>query len=189
MRSVVVVLLLSCAAPAFAQSSPGVFGGYVYTHSSLENIHLSTGDALHGWMGGVDVPIAGNIGVMARADGTYGDTFPSGIAPRFQGPSYRSAIYTVTGGPRFSLDVAGLTVFGNGLVGVAHGRARRMGIDFLSAADDTEFVGGGGGGVSLRLSPLVDAQIDLQYRRTNLFDQTLNLVQVGAGVAFRPTRR
>ena len=186
MRIVVAVLLLIYSAPsAFAQSSPGVFGGYVYTHPTFENVHLSTGDTLKGWMGGINGSIVGPVGFMARADGTYGDMFQQGIAPRFPGPSARSALYTVTGGPRVAITVSRLTVFADGLVGVAHGKARSIGVDFISAADDTKFVGGAGGGVAFRLNHLADLQADLQYRRTNLFDQTLKIVQVGVGVVFR----
>jgi hypothetical protein len=34
----------------------------------------------------------------------------------------------------------------------------------------------------------VDLQVDVQYRRTNLFDQALNVVQLGATIVLRPTR-
>ena len=190
MRIAIAALLLTYSpSVASAQSSPGVFGGYVYTHPSFENVLVSTGDPLHGWMGGGDVPIVSHIGVTARVDGTYGDMFQQGIAPRFPGPSARSALYTVTGGPRIAVTSSRLTLFADGLVGVAHGKARSFGIDFITAADDTKFVAGAGGGVIFRLNHLVDLQADLQYRRTNLFDQTLNVVQVAAGVVFRPTRR
>lgn len=186
MRIVVALLLLTFSAPAaFAQSSPGVFGGYVYTHPTFENVRLSTGDTLQGWMGGINGSIFGPVGFMARADGTYGDMFQQGIAPRFPGPSSRSALYTVTGGPRIAVTASRLTVFADGLVGVAHGKARSIGIDFISAPVDTKFVAGAGGGVAVRIAQLIDLQADLQYRRTNLFDQTLKIVQVGVGVVFR----
>jgi len=81
------------------------------------------------------------------------------------------------------------TVFVDGLFGVVHGRASTMGVDFTGVIDDTTFIGGGGGGLDIRLSRLIDVRVDAQYRRTNLFDQTLNLVHVGAGVVFRLTRR
>ena len=190
MRAIIAALLLTCSAPAaFAQSSSGVFGGYVFAHPGLENVHLSTGDLLQGWMGGVDLPIVGSLGIVARVDGTYGDMFQQGIAPRFPGPSARSTLYTVTGGPRVAVTSARVTLFADGLVGVAHGKARSIGIDFITAVDDTKFVAGVGGGVTLRLNRLLDLLVDLQYRRSNLFDQTLSVVSVGAGVVVRPARR
>jgi hypothetical protein len=64
-----------------------------------------------------------------------------------------------------------------------------MGVDALSAIDDTKLVGGIGGGIDVPIQRHLDVQLDLQYRRTNLFDQTLNLVQVGAAVVIRPGRR
>jgi hypothetical protein len=190
MRCVIALLgLLFTASAAFAQSTVGVLGGYTYAHPSFESFHLSTADSMNGWFGGIDVPIANNLGILARTDGSYGDRFRQGIVIRPLGDPVRTALYTVTAGPRASLTLARLTLFADGLVGVAHGKARNMGIDFLSVAEDTKFVGGVGGGVELRVTRLLDLQADVQYRRTNLFDQTLNVVQVGTGIVLRPTRR
>jgi hypothetical protein len=183
-----IVLLLAPAA-ASAQSTTGFFAGYVYSRPSFDNVHLSMGDSLNGWLGGVDVPVEGPFGLIARADGEYGGLFRQGLVVGAQGAEVRSQVYTVTAGPRLSMTIAGVTVFADGLVGAAHGRARNMGVDFLAVAEDTSFVGGIGGGVGLRLDRFVDLRADLQYRRTNMFDQTLNLVQVGVGIVVRPTRR
>lgn len=94
----------------------------------------------------------------------------------------------MTGGPRVSTTLSGVTAFADALFGVAHGTARSVGIDFLSAVTDTKFVGGAGGGLQLRLSPLVGVQADVQYRRTTLFGQSLNLVQRGASVVLNLRR-
>jgi len=191
MRYVIVFMsLLLSASVASAQSSSGVFAGYAYAHPSFENVHLSTGDSLNGWLGGVDVSIANNLGIVARADGTYGDLFRQGLVIRPQGEEVRSSLYTVTAGPRVSLTPnSGLTVFADGLVGAAHGKARNMGVDFLGVVEDTKFVGGVGGGVDVQMSRMADLQVDIQYRRTNLFDQALNIVEVAAAIVLRPTRR
>jgi hypothetical protein len=190
MRYVTVLLMLLLPASAVsAQSTTGVFGGYLYSHPNFENVHISMGDSLKGWLGGVDVSITDHLGILARADGAYGDVFRQGLVIRSQGDQVRSTLYTATVGPRLSVRHANLTIFANGAAGVARGTARNMGVDFLGVAEDTKFVGGAGGGVDLHLSPLLDLQADIQYRRTNLFDQTLNVVQVGAGIVLRPTRR
>ena len=131
MRYVMVALgLLLTTSAASAQSTSGVFAGYAYAHPSFEDVHLSTGDSLNGWLGGIDVSITNNVGVVARADGSYGDVFRRGLVIRPQGDDVRAALYTVTVGPRVSMTNAGLTVFANSLAGVAHGNARSMGVDF-----------------------------------------------------------
>jgi hypothetical protein len=183
MRSVIVALgLLFCASAASAQPPAGVFGGYLYAHPDFEDGHLSTGDSLDGWLGGVDVSVVDHVGIVARADGAYGDTFLPGSVVGPKGNETRSSLYTVTAGPRVSTTFGGVTAFADALVGVAHGTARNMGIDFLSVANDTKFVGGAGGGVRFRLSQRVGVEADAQYRRTMLFSQSLNLVQGGASV-------
>jgi opacity protein-like surface antigen len=101
----------------------------------------------------------------------------------------RSTLYTVTAGPRVSMTSHDITAFADALFGMAHGRARSMGIDFLSAVDDTKFVGGVGGGVQTRVTALIGVQVDVQYRRTSLFNQTLNVVEIGAGVVVGPRIR
>jgi len=187
--AIVVLASLLISSAASAQPSTGVFGEYVYSHPDFEDVHLSTGDSLNGWLGGVDLAISNRFGITARADGSYGRLFRQGVVTQPVGDQVRPAIYTVTAGPRVSLvSSSKATVFVDGLAGVAHGKASSMGIDFLEVTEDTRFIGGGGGGVDIRVSRAIDLRLDLQYRRTNLFDQALNIVQAGAGFVFSPTR-
>jgi hypothetical protein len=189
MRSVLVAfVLLLFASAASAQSTADVVFGFAYTHPEFSDAHLSAGDSLAGWLGAVDVPVGGHWGVTARADGAYGELFRQGVVIRPLGQSVRSTIYTVSGGPRLSVTRSSVTAFADGLFGIAHGTARSALIDFLAAVDDTKFVGGGGGGVVVHLARPFDVQFDVQYRRAHLFDQTLNLVQAGAGIALRLSR-
>jgi hypothetical protein len=181
-------LLLSASAGS-AQSPIRLMGGYQYVHPDFKDVHVSMGDSLKGWLAGVDVSIADHLGIIARADGLYDGVFRQGLVIRPQGDEVRSALYTVTAGPRFSETNGGLTVFGDALFGMAHGKARNIGVDFIAVVDDTRFVGGVGGGVRLQVNRLADLQVDVQYRRTDLFDQTLNVVQVGAGIVLRLAHR
>ena len=191
MRGVIVVLAaLLVPSVASAQAVTGVFGEYVYAHPDFEDVHVSTGDTLNGWLAGVDVPFGNRFGLTARADGSYGDAFHQGVVSRPSGDQFRSALYTVTAGPRVSIvSTARSTLFVDGLFGVVHGRASSMGVDFTGVVDDTSFIGGGGGGLDIRLSRPIDVRVDAQYRRANVFDQTVNLVHIGAGIVFRPARR
>jgi hypothetical protein len=189
MRCVFAFIGVLLGASASAQSTIGMGGGYVYADPGFENIRVSTGRSLNGWLANAGIPITDNVGIIARADGAYGETFHPGIVIRPQANEVRTSVYTFTAGPFASVTRSQLTLFVDGLVGIAHGKARNMGVDFLAEADSTRFVGGVGGGVTLRVSQLVDFQVDVQYRRTNLFDQTLQIVQVGAGVMLKPRRR
>lgn len=91
MRSVTMVLgLLLYASAASAQSRVGVFGGYLYAHPDFEDVHVSTGGSLRGWLAGTDVSIVNRIGIIGRADGTYGDTFVPGAVVGPKGEPTRS---------------------------------------------------------------------------------------------------
>jgi hypothetical protein len=188
MKYVVAVVALLFANVASAQSVPGVFGGYVFAHPDFADIHLSAGDSLNGWLAGVELPLAGQVGVVARVDGAYGDSFRQGLVVGPGGNEARPALSTFAAGPRAAITRNRLTLFADALAGVAHGKARVMGVDFLRAATDSGFAAGAGGGVDVRVSRTVDLRGDVQYRRAHLLDQTLNLVEVGASVVFRPTR-
>jgi hypothetical protein len=178
------------ASTASAQQPGGVFGEYEYAHPEFEDVHLSMGDALNGWAAGADVPIAARFGIVARADGSYGEVFCQGVVIRPLGEAVRPTQYAVTAGPRVSLvTTPHATVFVDALIGVAHGTARSAGIDFLGRVEDTGLIGSLGGGLDVRVSRVVDVRIDVQYRRTTLFDQALSAIQVGAGFVFRPARR
>jgi hypothetical protein len=63
MRHVTVslALLLVSASVASSQPTSGAFGGYLYAHPYFEDIHVSMGDTLNGWLGGVDVSIADTL--------------------------------------------------------------------------------------------------------------------------------
>jgi hypothetical protein len=139
----VIALMVSflSVSTASAQSSAGVFAGYVYAHPDFENIHVSAGDSLNGWLGGVDVPIVDHLGIVARADGAYGLAFRQGLVISTRGDIVRSSLYTVTAGPRVTVSGRSMTMFADALVGVAHGTARSMGVDFLGVVEDTKFVG------------------------------------------------
>ena len=86
MRSVIVALgLLFCASAASAQPQVGVFGGYLYAHPDFEDGHLSTGGALNGWLGGVDVSVVDRVGIIGRADRSVWRHFSSGTGRGAEG--------------------------------------------------------------------------------------------------------
>ena len=88
MRSAIVLLtLLLTSSAASAQPSIGVFGEYVYSHPDFEDVHVSTGDSLNGWLGGVDVVITRRFGITARADGSVRQPVPPGCCRSATGRS------------------------------------------------------------------------------------------------------
>jgi opacity protein-like surface antigen len=189
-RTITILLaVLLLASAAAAQPAVRVIGGYLYAHPGFEDVKISTAGSLNGWSAGADISVRDHLGVLVRTDGLFGGVFRPGFVIRPLGDEMRSTLYTVTAGPRVSMTSHDITVFADALFGMAHGRARSMGIDFLSAVDDTKFVGGVGGGVQTRVTALIGVEADVQYRRTSLFNQTLNIVEIGAGVVVTPRKR
>jgi hypothetical protein len=118
----------------------------------------------------------------------FDGVFRPRLVIRSQADQVRARMYTVAAGPRMSLNGQGFPIFADGLIGVAHGRTWSVGVDFLSAVADSTFVAGFGGGVWLHVNRVVGLQADIQYRRTNLFDQRLNMVQAGVGLVLSSRR-
>jgi hypothetical protein len=161
-----------------------VFGGSEFSHPDFEQSHLRSSD-LNGWRAGVLVPISTTLSILVDADGVYGRTIPTGIVVRPLGRG-RPALYTVEAGPRFAIAAHGrVSPFVEAALGVTHGRAGLMGIDATALIADTGFEGGAGGGAVVRLTPAVGLQGEFAYRRSQLFDQALNRVSVGASVIWR----
>src|ERR1041385_1699888 len=109
MIAILLALLLS-ASPASAQPAVFLFGGYLYAHPDFENVHLSMGDSLNGWLAGVDVSVLDHISMIARVDGSVDGVFRQGLVIR-PSEEVRSALYTVTAGPRVSATRRRVTAF------------------------------------------------------------------------------
>src|SRR5437588_10857545 len=95
-----VAALLLGAATASAQPALNVLGGYLYGRPDFEDARVATGDALNGWWAGVDVSVWEHIGIIARADETFGAAFRPGVVTGPSGDAVRSALLTVSAGPR-----------------------------------------------------------------------------------------
>jgi hypothetical protein len=180
---VLVLCLLLVPARGRAQSV-SVFGGYEFSHPDFEQSHLRSSD-LNGWRAGALVPVSATLSILVDADGVYGRSIPTGIVFRPLG-SARPSLYTVEAGPRFTAAANGrVSPFVEVALGVTHGQAGLMGIDATTAITDTAFEGGAGAGAVVRLTPAVGLQGEFAYRRSQLFDQALNRVSVGASVIWR----
>jgi hypothetical protein len=174
--------MLVVPASAGAQSV-AVFGGYEWAHPDLENVHLLTSD-LNGWRVGAAVPVVSGFEIVMQADGLYGKTVNTGVVVRPFGTA-RPWFYSVEAGPRYTVHpMARLSPFVEGLLGVAHGQVATMGIDFIGSTTDTGIAGGVTGGLVVHLTRKLGIQTDVAYRRSQLFNQRLSRMQVGADVVW-----
>jgi outer membrane protein with beta-barrel domain len=182
---IVAGLLCALLAPVYASAqAPSVFGGYEWAHPDFENVHLFTGH-MNGWKAGAVVPVTAGFGVVGQVDGVYGEAFGTGIVVRRTGTA-RPWFYDFEGGPRYTVGPSGrASPFVEGLIGVTHGQVGTMGIDFLGTAIDTRFEGAVSGGIVVQLTHTLGVQGDASYRRSRLFDQRLNRVQIGATAVWR----
>src|SRR5436190_8816600 len=183
MRVLVGLLIgMLISAPAAAQS-PSVFLGYESAHPDFENVHVFAG-TMPGWHIGTSIPLTGGVDLLGEADGVYGDSFGLGIVIRRIGTA-RPWVYSFDGGVRYSwLRNERVSPFIQGTFGVAHGQVGTMGVDFIGVTTDTKFESGIGAGASIHVTRSFGVQGDVSYRRSRLFDQVLNRVQLGVGAVW-----
>jgi len=154
-----------------------VFGGYAWSRPTTDDVHISLGDALHAWIGGVAVPIGRGVSLVGDVEGAYGAQFSTGIVVRPTG-TVRSSLYAVEAGPRFRPSHWRVAPYGEARLGVIHAQARSMGVDFLQAVTDTACEVGGEGGIDVRLTPSLGFDTGVSDGRSNLFGQRFSRVRV-----------
>jgi hypothetical protein len=144
---------------------------------------LSTG-ANHFWMQGGDIQvnsaISHGLGVTAEVSGTHtGNT----------GQSVPLSFVTVTLGPRYTWRRGKVEVFGEALLGEAHGFSSVFPADGGVVSSGDSFALRFQGGLNFRLSPhLILRPIQVGWLRTQLPNAASNLqnsVSVASGLAFR----
>jgi hypothetical protein len=208
-----VVLCLVFAVPSFAQSVPAFefFGGFSHTRvpttvllggggggggggdlgcGNTCAIRVSPGDPqfgppgtsanlvahLNGWNSSVAANFTKWFGAVAEFGGSYG-------SPQVSGTTVNLKVHSFLFGPRVSIRKFNRVVpFVHALFGVAHARGEVLGISATDNAIAMSF----GGGVDVKLTDHVylrAAQLD--YLRTQLFDEHQNNFRISAGVVFR----
>jgi hypothetical protein len=184
------VLMLLSATGVSAQSRTGFFAGYTLASPDFHGSAVTDGNHLPGWVAGVDVVSGAHLGVVARVDADYDRVFRQGIVASPLGGEFRPSIYTFTAGPRIAVVTRPrMALFLDVLAGMAHVGAESRGVDARVGQTGSSFVAGTGGGFEVALQRTMDVAFDVQFRRTNLFGERLDLVQVGAALVVRPWRR
>ncbi len=187
------ILLASCVLlqplSALAQQGTGVFATYTFTHPDFESLRYSAGDHLNGWSAGAELPLAGVLQLVARADGEYGTKFKTGAIFLPVGTFERPAVYDFVAGPRVAYTMRRVSPWADATFGVTHATARAMGVDAFLPSTDNALAAGAGGGLDVRVARHLDVRVvDVEYEHATLFDQRLNRVSASAGAVLRFNR-
>lgn len=183
-KLVLLVLLLGLLMlPAVAQETPKaeVFGGYQYTHISVDTVSVpvaplsssSVGFSFNGWNASLTGNFNKHFGVTADFSGAYKSI--SGVSAK---------IHTYTFGPVVSLNHEGtINPFVHALFGGAHASASLEG----TGAASNGFSMMMGGGVDAKVSPRLAIraiQADWVYYRFEGIGESKN-VRISTGIVFR----
>lgn len=148
MKSVAIFLIvLSAAVSAFAQDAPKaeVFGGYQYLSLDTRGGSLSR-RAFNGWNVDGAYRVWKKLSIVADFGAGYKQ-----IPIDVDGLTFnvRTRVYSMLFGPRVSTTSHNVTLFAEGLVGLAHESAAVSGIVSESS---NRFAMGGGGGFDVKLT-------------------------------------
>jgi opacity protein-like surface antigen len=146
-----------------------VFGGYSYA-----------GGNFHGW----NASVAGNVnkwfGVVADFTGHYGSEMDE------DGFNEKEHVHSYLFGPRFSARKKRVTPFVHALVGASTLRTELMGFGQSFFFEDTGLAVVLGGGLDIKVSDHVAIRaVQLDYLRTNFFNETRNRGRLAFGIVFR----
>ncbi len=167
----VMILLLLLSVQAVAQDTPKaeVFGGYSYA-----------GGNFHGW----NASLTGNVnkwfGLTADFSGHYGGAIDE------DGFDERQRAHSYLFGARFSARRKRVMPFAHTLVGASTLKTELTGFGQRFLFSDTGFALVLGGGLDIEINDRVAIRaIQLDYLRTNFFNETQNKGRIAFGVVFR----
>jgi hypothetical protein len=154
-----VLSLLCCLSTAFAQlPKANIFIGYSYMSADVPN--TAERQNLNGWEGSLEGKVLPFLGIVADGSGHYGKTqIP--VCPVPVGGScapVNGNLYTALFGPRVSASLHGIRPFAHVLVGVAN---------ISGASSDFSFASAFGGGVDLKLAPIIGWRFQGDYIHTH----------------------
>jgi hypothetical protein len=171
------LFLLSFLGSGLAQiPKANIFIGYSYMSADLPNI--SGRQNLNGWEGSLEGKVLPFLGIVADGSGHYGKTqIP--ICPLPPGGScapVNGNLYTAMFGPRLSASVHGIRPFAHVLVGVAN---------VSGASSDFSLASAFGGGVDLKLAPVIGWRLQGDYIHTHFSGTAEGHARISTGVVFR----
>ena len=173
--------LVILTVPSLAQVPGGnIFLCYSYARTQLTGPDASQG--VNGWNGSLEGKIFPFVGIVADLSGHYGSLgtscpaiFPGSCPPGDQ------RLYSALFGPRLSVSVGRIRPFAHALFGVSHASLTASGF----SSTDTSFASAYGGGVDLKLVPLLGWRIQVDDLHTRLYNGTQNNLRVSTGIVFR----
>ena len=175
---ITVLLLAAMVRPVLAQDHPSVdvFGGYSLLPANGDDFPRQTS---HGFQAAVTGHLSGWFGVVGDVGAQFNTA--TNLGPGFQGRVAKSAVWQYLVGPRFTVRMERVDVFGHGLFGISTGDAG-PGFEGFS---DSGLTFGGGGGMDVRLSRrlAVRAQFDLLGSFADIVEGNLRFA-AGAVVRF-----
>ena len=170
------ILLVAVFLTTFAWGqipSGNVFIGYSYTQT---NLTPGQSTSMNGWNGSVEGQVLPLLGVVADLSGHYGsqDTTISGLAGKANLSEYNFLF-----GPRLSFKVHRFRPFVHALFGAGHIGASVSG----ASASSSSFADALGGGIDVRLVPLISWRIQLDALQTRFFSTSQTNARFSTGVA------
>jgi hypothetical protein len=172
-----VLFLLSSLSTAFAQIPKGnIFIGYSYMSADVPN--TSERQSLNGWEGSIEGKVLPFIGIVADGSGHYGTTqfFVCPAPPTLGCGGVNGNFYTALFGPRVSASFHGVRPFAHFLVGIAN---------TSGANSDTSFASAVGGGVDLKLAPIIGWRFQGDYIHTHFSGAPQGHARISTGIVLR----
>jgi opacity protein-like surface antigen len=164
----VVSLIVLTSLSAMAQNETPrveVFGGYSYAGASF-----------HGWNASVTGNVNRWFGVMGDFSGYYG----SSSGPTFE---ERQRAHTYMVGPKFSLRTKRVIPFTYALIGGLHIKLKALASGQQFSASDTGLSFAVGGGLDVKINDSIAVRtFQIDYLRTNLFDESVNRGRLSVGI-------
>jgi opacity protein-like surface antigen len=174
MKALVLInLILLAGVPTDAQDTPKaeVFGGYAYAGSGSNGFVASVAGNINDW-----------FGVVGEVGGQYSRLTDQGFTEKIQTHAFMA-------GPRFSFRRK-VTPFAHALFGVSKLKTETTEFGPPLTFRDNGFSMALGGGLDLRVSNAVAIRlVQIDYLRTNFFDDWQNKGRISTGLVLRFGRK
>jgi hypothetical protein len=172
------LFLLCFLGSAFAQIPKGnIFVGYSYMNGDLGTTNRQN---LNGWEASLEGKVLPFLGIVADGSGHYGTTqfvtCPVGIVIGGPCRAANGNFYTAMFGLRVSASFGGIRPFAHLLVGAA---------DIGGASSYVSFATGFGGGVDLKLAPIIGWRFQGDYIHTHFYGASEGQARFSTGIVFR----
>jgi hypothetical protein len=171
------VLLLAFSSLVSAQIPKGsVFVGYSYVSADVPN--AADRKNLNGWEASLEGKVLPFLSIVADGGGNYGKTtIPvCSLPPGGQCAAVNGNFYTALVGPRASASLRGIRPFAHVLVGAG---------DLSGASSELSFASAFGGGVDVKLAPILGWRFQGDYIHTHFSGSAQGHARLSTGIVLR----